>query len=246
MEIKTIYKDKDFIAVLKPAGIVTHPDNQHELKKSLIGEILKKYPEIKNVGEDVSRPGVVHRLDKDTSGVLLVARTQSGFEYLKNLFQQQKIKKSYLALVKGALKTKKGIIEGALGRTKTGIFGTYKLKGKERPAITEYKVLEIFKNKLGEFSLLEVFPKTGRTHQIRVHLKSIGHPVICDKIYGGKNTICPFSLTHQFLHAYSLEFVSPSGAALRLETILPEDLNSVLEKLRNKTIHKFHDREIYG
>jgi len=92
--------------------------------------------------------------------------------------------------------------------------------------------LETFKNKLGEFSLLEVFPKTGRTHQIRVHLKSIGHPVVCDKIYGGKNAVCPFGLTRQFLHAYSLEFVSPSGAALRLEAILPEELNSVLEKLR--------------
>lgn len=243
MEIKIIYEDKDFIAVLKPAGIVVHPDSQHKFEESLINEILKKYPEIKNVGEPACqqtgtclRPGIVHRLDKDTSGILLVARTQSGFEYLKNLFKDQKIKKSYLALVRGALKTKKGIISGVLGRTKTGIFGTYKLKGKERPAITEYKVLETFKNSLGEFSLLEVFPKTGRTHQIRVHLKSIGHPVICDKIYGGKNMTCPLGLTRQFLHAYSLEFISPSGAALRLEAILPEELNSVLEKLRKTNI----------
>lgn len=234
MEIKIICEDKDFIAVLKPAGMVVHPDGQHKLEESLIGEILKKYPEIKNVGEDASRPGIVHRLDKDTSGILLIARNQKSFEYFKNLFKDQKIKKSYLALVRGALKTKKGIISGVLGRTKAGFFGTYKLKGKERPAITEYKVLETFKNSLGEFSLLEVFPKTGRTHQIRVHLKSIGNPVICDKIYGGKNMICPLGLTRQFLHAYSLEFVSSSGAALRLEAILPEELNSVLEKLRKE------------
>lgn len=231
MPIKIIYEDKDFIAVDKPPGIVVHPDDKHPLEQTLIGKITVKYPEIKKVGEDIKRPGVVHRLDKDTSGILLIAKTQDGFKYFKNIFQAGEIKKSYLALVKGAVKTKKGVISGFLGRTKTGFFGTYKLKGKERAATTEYKVLKTFKNSLGEFSLLEVYPKTGRTHQIRVHLKSIGCPIVCDKIYGGRKTVCPFGLSRQFLHARSLEFISPSGSALRLESSLPQDLSSVIKKL---------------
>jgi len=242
-----IYQDENLLVINKPAGLLTHPKSAKDPSQSVVSWLLEKYPEIKKVGDHMEnpgtseegrnirqnnigtgtlRPGIVHRLDKETSGLMLVAKNQKSFEYFKNLFQERLIKKTYLALVYGNLKNKTGTIELPLG--KLGTKQTTRIKGKkdlkEREAVTEYKVIKEFLN----YSLLEVYPKTGRTHQIRVHLNAIGHPIVCDKIYGGRKKYCPPELGRLFLHAQKLEFTTPSGQKLLLETDPPEELTSFL------------------
>lgn len=229
MTLNIIYEDNDFLAVNKPPGIVVHPDERHK-SETLIQEILKKYPEIKTVGEDPARPGLVHRLDKDTSGIMLVAKNQKAFEYFKEAFQKSRVKKTYLVLAVGQIKNKEGRIDLAIGRSKKSPMRRIAGKGgsgKIREAATEYKVLKY----LDGFSFCEAKPLTGRTHQIRAHFAAIGHPVVCDKIYSGKKFVCPAGLARQFLHAYKLEFISLSGAKIILESGLPEDLERTLETL---------------
>ena len=215
----------------------------------------------KKVGDEPElRPGIVHRLDKDTSGVLIAAKNQKAFEFLKKQFsapslklskegrdlayggQNRNIVKKYLALVEGDLKTDKGVIDLPIGRSFSDFrkkVASSDYKGELREAITEYKVLERFSvqhsmSNISDYTLVEAYPKTGRTHQIRVHLKAIGHPVVCDSLYGGKRMTCPLGLKRHFLHANFFEFVSPSGARLKLEADLPEDLAGVLNVLRKK------------
>jgi 23S rRNA pseudouridine1911/1915/1917 synthase len=225
-----IYENKDVLVVNKPAGITVHPDQAHKTG-TLIQEISKIHPEIKNVGEDKTRPGIVHRLDKDTSGILIIAKNQPTFEYLKRQFAERKIKKTYIALVIGLLKQKSGIINVPIGRSKSPLrrLASPKARGKLREAVTEYKILENLKG----YTLVEAYPLTGRTHQIRVHFKAIGHAVVCDKLYS-KKPICPFGLNRQFLHAFSLELVLPDGSRSRFEADLPDDLKKVLAALRKE------------
>lgn len=246
MSISVVYEDKDLLVLNKPTGLITHPKNAGDTQDSVTGWLIEKYPEIKNVGEpfiasgkEVSRAGVVHRLDKDTSGLLLVAKNDETFFYLKNLFQERKIKKHYLALINGRPKESKGIISAPLGRI--GLKRTTKIIGKKlidkKEAITEYRTVKEFPAK-GEFAsgekkytLLEVIPRTGRTHQIRVHLNSIGTPVSGDNIYGFKKVKSPDTLKRLFLHAYKLSFVTPDGKSFVLETDLPKDLQKVINEL---------------
>ena len=213
----------------KPAGLLTHPSKPDVKEFSLIDLLTKYYPPIKDVGEDLSRPGIVHRLDRDTSGLMVVAKNNEAFGYLKNLFKDRKIRKKYYALVYGILKEKSGIIESQIG--KLGGKQTTRLEGKKevsgKPAISEYKVVTEF----NEYSLLDVTIKTGRTHQIRVHLKSIGHPVVCDSLYKTKTQQCPEQIGRMFLHAYYLSFITPSGDPIALESDLPEDLSRGLESI---------------
>lgn len=234
MEIPIIYEDGDFLIIDKPSGLLTHAVNKQDKSESIVGWLLKKYPEVRSVGPDPLRVGIVHRLDKETSGLLLIAKTQPSFNYLKKLFQERKIKKTYLTLVYGTLKQKVGLIETSLGklgtRQTTRIHGKHDLK--EKTAITEYKVVKEYRG----YSLLEVMPQTGRTHQIRVHLKSIGHPVVCDHIYAGKKHMCPVELGRLFLHAQKLSFVSPSATAISVESDLPSALESFLSSLTSSII----------
>lgn len=231
MEIKVIYETSDFLAVNKPAGLLMHPISGVKFQEpTLAGWLLQNYPEVKNVGDNSKvRPGIVHRLDKDTSGVIIVAKNQKYFEYLKNLFQKHQIKKKYLALVYGKLKSKKGIINKPIslkpGTTKRTVFGG-KIK---KEAITEYKVIKFLKSGEKFFSLVEVLPKTGRTHQIRIHLASIGHPIVGDSLYGPKKNV--FDLDGQFLHAESLEFNLSDGRRIKIEADLPDDLKNILSGL---------------
>ncbi len=228
-QIKIIYEDNDILIIDKPSGLLTHPKNKNDKSESVVSWLLKNRPTVGSVGDDKIRPGIVHRLDKETSGLLLIAKNQKSFGYLKKLFQERKIQKTYLALAYGQFKDKGGIIGTPLG--KLGTRQTTRIRGKrelkEKTAITEYEVLKEF----SDYSLLEVTPKTGRTHQIRVHLKSIGHPVVCDSLYSGKKLICPPGLGRLFLHAQKLSFVSPSGKALMVETDLPPKLAGFLEDL---------------
>ncbi len=234
-----IFEDKDLLVVNKSAGISVHPDQNHQ-SGTLIQEILKTHPEIKNVGDPSTssgqvsqfRPGIVHRLDKDTSGVMIIAKNNPAFEYLKNQFQNHKIKKTYLALVIGSLKNKTGIIDLPIGRSRQSPLrrlASPKARGTLREAVTEYKVLEKFR----DYTLLEVTPLTGRTHQIRVHFKAIGHPLACDKLYT-KNPQCPFGLSRHFLHANTIELTLPDNSRSRFEADIPDDLEKVLEGLRKE------------
>lgn len=230
MEPSVIYEDKNLLVINKPSGLITHPKDANDKQESVTGWLVEKYSEIKTVGEDPLRPGLVHRLDKDTSGLLVIAKTQDSFLYLKNLFQERKIQKFYLALVNGKPKEPKGIIDAPMGRIgmkrTTQLHGKKKLKD-EKTAITEYGTLKNFR----DFTLLDVSPHTGRTHQIRVHLKSIGTPIAGDPLYGHKNPNGPKQPERLFLHAYKLQFISPDGKALSFETDLPEDLQKFINEL---------------
>ncbi|MFH1346971.1 MAG: RluA family pseudouridine synthase [Spirochaetota bacterium] len=240
-----IYKDKNFLAVYKPAGLLVHPvkvsSSKFQASSALTDWLLENFPEVKNVGDSSIglgqanlRPGIVHRLDKDVSGIMLVARNQKYFKYLKNLFQTRQIKKNYLALVYGKIKSKIGIIDKPIS-IKSGTIKRTVYQGKdEKGAVTEYRVIKFLKLKVESdeekeqiFSLVEVSPKTGRTHQIRIHLASIGHPIVGDTLYGKKTN--PFSLKRIFLHAESLEFSPAEGERIKLEVALPEELEDLLK-----------------
>jgi len=216
-----VYEDNDIIVVDKPPGLVVHPAPGHS-DHTLVNAILAHCPDLAP-GGDRLRPGIVHRLDKDTSGLMVVAKNESAREYLISQFKNRAVTKGYLVLVKGKLFPEVGIIEAPIGRDPrrrkrmTVVDG-----GKE--ARTQYQVRQY----LGSYTLLEVVPFTGRTHQIRVHLAAIGHPVIGDPVYGVKSAC----LARQFIHAFRLGFRLPSTAQYQeFISPLPEDLQQALECL---------------
>jgi len=214
-----IYEDSDILAVNKPAGVSVHPD-EHRAEGTLLQEIRKTYPDAE----------LAHRLDKDTSGLLLIAKNHAAYEYLKKLFHDRKIKKTYIALVSGHVSKDKGVISLPIARSKKDFrkrIASPRMVDGARSAETHFTVRKRFQ----EYTLLEVSPKTGRTHQIRSHLASIGYPVACDKLYGGKKYMCPNGLGRQFLHAAGLEFVAKDGKRLRLEAELPSELEDTLKEL---------------
>lgn len=224
-----IYEDSNIVAVDKPAGILIHRTAKKEAEPTLVDWLLSRYPEIKNIGDDpVNRPGIVHRLDKDTSGIIVIPKNQETYDYLKHLFQDHRVKKTYLALVYGNVEPDRGIIDKPIGlkqgTTKRTIHGGKMVKG----AVTEYRVLK----KYGDFSLVEVNPRTGRTHQIRVHLASIGHPIVGDFLYAPKKAKKnSLGLKRQFLHAYEVELDLSDKTRLKLAAELPDDLTTVLKSI---------------
>lgn len=237
MTPQIIYEDKDFLVINKPAGLITHQKNIDDDQPSVVDWVIKNYPGSDSIGEPfmasgkpVARAGIVHRLDKETSGLLLIAKNNEAFFYFKGLFQTKKIKKYYLALVQGAPKNERGVIKSPLGRI--GLKRTTKISGKklidQKEAETEYKTVRNFE----KFTLLELSPKTGRTHQLRVHMNSIGHPITGDTVYGFKKLKNPEGQERLFLHAYKLEFTTPDGKAMTLETDLPEELQKILNALK--------------
>jgi 23S rRNA pseudouridine1911/1915/1917 synthase len=235
MEPSILYEDKDFLAIDKPAGLIVHPARISEKKKTrekeptLVDWLVSQYPEIKNVGDDpVLRPGIVHRLDKETSGIMLIPRNQEYFEYLKSLFKAHAIKKTYLALVSGIPKKDQGTIDVPIGIKNGTLKRSVHSRKMAKAAVTEYKVLKTIQmpgvdKKNTPFSLLEVSPMTGRTHQIRVHLASIGHPVAGDMLYGSKKQ--PEWASRLMLHAKSLEFTPRPGNLMTIEAESSDFLN---------------------
>lgn len=228
--LNIVYEDEDVVVLNKQVGTSVHP-SINEPGGTIANALIARYPEIKNVGEDPMRPGIVHRLDKDTSGLLVVAKNQKTFEFLKKEWQEGLVIKKYIALVVGHLKNEKGEIKSELTRSKKDFRKRIVVKpGKNalvgKLAITNYKVVKKYK----DFSLVEVSPVTGRMHQIRVHMASLGHPIAGDKVYGKKKGV-PKGLTRQFLHAYYLKFSLPYGKSVVLESDLPSDLSSVLTEL---------------
>ena len=224
MDPVIVFENENLVVLNKPAGLLMHSDGQGEA--TLVDWLIVHFPEVTTVGDKPEeRPGVVHRLDKDTSGIVLVPRNQKYFEYLKSLFAHGKIKKTYLAIVRGVPKEKGGIIDTPIslkpGTTKRTVHGGKMTKS----AITQYKVSKELKNA----SLLEVFPKTGRTHQIRVHMASIGHPVLGDTLYGSKKN--EEEAPRQMLHAYSVELELEPGKVVKFAADPPGDFRAFLAKL---------------
>lgn len=219
--IKIIYEDDDLLAVDKPAGLTVHPAPGHPAH-TLVNAILAHFPHLADIGDSL-RPGVVHRLDKDTSGVMLVAKNSAAQANLARQFKSHSVTKDYLALVRGKLEPENGIIEADIGRDSRNR-KKMAVVAQGREARTEYRVVRY----IGGYTLLEVMPETGRTHQIRVHLAAIGFPVVGDKVYGVK---APF-LSRQFLHASRLGFKLPStGEYVEFESKLPPDLEQALEEI---------------
>jgi 23S rRNA pseudouridine1911/1915/1917 synthase len=232
-KIEIIYEDDDVIVINKPAGVLSQ--NAESSKSPSVSDFLVKYyPEIKEVGEDEMRFGVVHRLDKDTSGVMIVAKNNKSFEFLKDQFKNRKTQKVYLALVYGNVKPPEGIVDFKIGRSKTNpnmqtVIDTKKKENiKSREAKTVYKTIKNFK----DYTLLEVQPKTGRMHQIRVHLKAIGYPVVGDKKYFFKKYKNEdLKLDRQFLHARELNIKLPNGKDKIFKAELANDLKDYIAKL---------------
>ena len=257
--LKILYNNHGFLIIDKPAGMVVHPGAGFK-RETLASALLYQFKNIHLVGEE-HRPGIVHRLDKDTSGVILVATTQEMYEHLKNAFAERKIKKEYIALVLGKVEKLHGFIQAPIGKSKTDFRKqTTKNPVEAKEAITEYKVLEYLTphpsgvsaghllpqgekgNKksgatVDTYSLLLVRLHTGRTHQIRVHLSSIGHPLIEDELYGGRK-IRLQALNRQFLHAKKIEVRLPDGTWIEAESELTDDLKQVLKNLHSKLVNQ--------
>ena len=243
LDIQVLFENKDILIVDKPAGLVVHPAPGYK-GVTLAEGLLHKYKDIHLIGEDEVRPGIVHRLDKDTSGVLLVAKSQKMFEHLKNSFQEHTIKKQYLALLAGHVPSKHGFINTPIGRHSTDFRKmTVNIPKEPKEAVTEYTVLEYLPNIKGhksidEFTLVRVNLHTGRTHQIRVHFSSLGFPIIGDALYGPKsNPTFGLDLKRQFLHASNIEVQLPDQTWVEAHSDLPEDLKKVLVGLKAKNIN---------
>ncbi len=235
MDLKIIYEDDTLVAVDKPVGVMTHPDGKNT-SETASDWFAARYPASKEVGEmqrlpdgtEIARPGVVHRLDRETSGVLVLAKTPEAHSFIKEAFQNRAAKKTYLAFVYGLLSEKKGTIDFAIGRSRKDFrlrSAQPKAKGILREAITKYEVLA----DNGTHSLLKIMPLTGRTHQIRVHLKAIHHPIVCDPLYAPKQE-CDLDFSRLGLHAYRLELPTPAGEILTLIAPFPKDLKAGLAK----------------
>lgn len=221
VKFPVVYDDEAVIVVDKPAELVVHPGAGH-LSGTLVNGLLARYPELADIG-GVNRPGIVHRLDADTSGLMVVARTQHAYEMLTEAIAQHQVTRRYVCLGYGIFEHDKGTIDAAIGRSRREPTRmTVRKDGKD--AVTHYEVKQRFER----HTLVECLLETGRTHQIRVHLAAIGHPVAGDHRYGG-NSID--GLRRQFLHASALDFAHPtSGDRVGFESALAGDLQRVLDR----------------
>lgn len=234
-----IHKAEHFLAVNKPAGVTTH--GGEKVSGEILADFLAgEYPELKTVGDEPHfRPGIVHRLDKDTSGIMLIARTDKGYDGLKKLFQTQQIQKRYLTLVCGIIKKDFWEIKSLIGRSKKIYTKQVSLPQDDnelaadilktvKTAHTEFETIERLQNR---FTLLYAYPKTGRMHQIRAQLASFGFPVACDAVYGRRRGCCPRALGRLFLHAESLRFTL-FNSEFAFAAPLPTALADFLKKMR--------------
>lgn len=224
-----VFENADLLVINKPAGMVAHPSPGHN-SGTLVHAALAHAPEMEGVGGEL-RPGVVHRLDRDTSGLILLAKNDAAHHWLQDQFRDRRVVKIYLALVDGHPPTPTGRIEAPIGRnTSHRQLMTIATAAKGREAVTEYRTLENFP----QHTLLEAHPLTGRTHQIRVHMKFLGCPVTGDTVYGKKHST--LSLRRHFLHAARLTILLPGETAPRtFEAPLPADLQAVLDMLRRRS-----------
>lgn len=234
MEIEILYEDSDYVVVDKPSGLVVHSDGKTE-EPTLVDWILNHYPGLSGVGEPlklsdgtmIDRPGIVHRLDRETSGVIVIAKDQNSFLHFKERLKNRETSKIYNAFVYGKLKHHIGVMDRKIGKSRKDFrmwSAQRGARGTMRDAITEYNVLK----ERDEASFLEVRPITGRTHQIRVHMKAIHHPVVCDKLYAPNNE-CILGFERLALHASSIAFLMPDEKWLKISSSLPPDFKRALE-----------------
>lgn len=233
MELTILYEDANIVAIDKPSGLMTHPDGRGE-EATASDWFSARYPQSRDVGEaqalsdgaEFIRPGVVHRLDKETSGVLVFAKTREAHSFLKESFKHKQVNKTYLAFVYGVPKERKGVITFPIGRSRKDFrlrSAQPKAKGMLREAITHFEVV----SHIGTHALLSVSPKTGRTHQIRVHLKAIHHPVVGDPLYA-PNHPSDLGFSRLGLHAYRLSIPLPQGGEVTITAPVPKELTKAL------------------
>ncbi len=261
MKINILYEDKDVLVINKPAGISVHGDGKNLKIQTVADFILENYPKLKNVGESmeisrpggkmekIPRPGIVHRLDKETSGCLIIAKNNKTFNLLKDQFQNHVVKKVYRAFVYGKVADPRaslatgmrGKISAPIGRSPNDVRMWTAGRGARDPvrdAVTEYNVLQRFydtenekdqKNVEHQFSYIEAYPKTGRTHQIRVHFRYINHPIVSDPLYRGKKDVA-LGMKRLSLHAMKITFNLPNGKPVTVEAPLPTDFKKVIKE----------------
>jgi len=233
-KIIVLYEDDGVVVINKPAGLVVHADGKRE-EPTLTDWVEKNYPESKGVGEPLTisnfdvihRSGIVHRIDRETSGVMLVAKNQPAFLHFKKQFQDRAVSKIYHAFVYGEMKDDDGVIDRPIGRSKKDFrqwSAQRGARGEMREAITHYKVLA----KSGGFSFVEAIPKTGRTHQIRVHFKAVNHPIVSDSLYAPKKEKA-LGFERLALHSYSIEFDSVNGKRIKVAAPYPEDFEKAVK-----------------
>lgn len=234
-DIAILYEDEHVLAISKPAGLVVHPDGK-TAEPSVADWVIENRPEMRDVGEPwtspegetIFRPGIVHRLDRDTSGALVLCKTQASFEYMKGKFQAREVEKAYRAFVYGEMKEERGVIDRPIARSRR-YFRLWSAqrgaRGKEREAVTEYGVI----GRAGGFTFVEARPKTGRTHQIRVHFKAINHPIVCDALYAPKREPA-LGFERLALHSFRIGFEGMDGRAVRVEAPYPADFGNALER----------------
>lgn len=236
-----LYEDEYVLVLDKPAGLVVHPDGRGDFE-TLADILLRERPELTDVGEpmvlegkEIKRPGIVHRLDKETSGCLLIAKTQESFLFFKKQFQDHTIQKTYHACLYGVPKEREGVINEAIGRARLDIrrwaVGRG-ARGELRPATTRYKVLATIGGVEGKgstaddtFTYMEAYPETGRTHQLRVHFRSINHPIVADVLYAERREAA-LGFTRLALHAHAISFTLPDGTQKKITAPYPEDFQN--------------------
>ena len=229
LKLKIVFENNDFLVIEKPAGISVHPSETSQ-EKTLIDFVLEKYPKIAKVGEDPQRPGIVHRLDKNVSGLIVIAKNQDAFDHLKDQFKKRQVKKEYTALVYGKIEKNEGEIDFHISRSKDGKMAaspkSQELK-KSKRAITEYEVIKGYQN----YTLVKAMPKTGRMHQIRVHFYAFNHPIVGDELYAQKKYKVKIKLKRLFLHSSHLEFFDMENTLVKFDSPLPLALKNILKKL---------------
>jgi 23S rRNA pseudouridine1911/1915/1917 synthase len=235
-----VYEDDDLAVINKPSGMMVHAGagatEDARNRGTLVNALLHRFGKLSEVGGDL-RPGIVHRLDKQTSGLIVVAKNDEAHRRLSAQFAKREVKKTYIALVHGWLKAERGTIEKSISRDSVRRVRMTTRRAGGREAITHYRVVRRIDSGFGKFSLLEVKIDTGRTHQIRVHLASLGHPVVGDAIYGApaqvKGSSGTIALTRNFLHAATLELAHPrSGERLSFSRDLPAELLEFLSVVK--------------
>ncbi len=240
-----VYEDDEIVVVDKPAGLVVHPAAGHD-HGTLVNALLGHIPDLEGISGEV-RPGIVHRLDKDTSGLIVAAKNDRALQFLQAQFKARTIKKMYLALVEGLVEPREGLIDAPIGRSKADR-KKMAVAREGRSARTRYRVRQIYYRpdhhlsgktvagmastppvKVDLLSLVEAYPETGRTHQIRVHFAWLKHPLVGDELYGRQKPIVP--IERHFLHAAALTLTLPDGEARTFTSPLPDDLRRVLDQL---------------
>lgn len=244
MNIDILFENENILVLNKPAGLVVHADGKIN-EPNLCGWIMENYPELEGVGEnmiinhrggeiEINRPGIVHRIDRDTSGCILVAKNQESFENLKKQFQEKSIKKAYRTLVYENIVQDQGVIDTVIGRHPKDFrrkMAGDSARGELREAKTLFQVIERYRDGRGHlYTYLEAYPQTGRTHQIRVHLQSRGNPILADVLYKGRHKE-NLHMKRMALHAYKIAFTDMDGKEYLVKADLPKDFQNIFKRL---------------